>query len=111
MRKAGVSLMWGLVVGCAGSGITAARAAVAEAASPENFANLSLEELSDVRVVSVSKREERLGDAPASVFVISADDIRRSGARSLPEALRLAPTLHVAATPAGNVTADQFTRV
>jgi iron complex outermembrane receptor protein len=96
--------MWGLVVGCAGSGIATARAAVADAATPENFANLSLEELSDVRVVSVSKREERLGDAPASVFVISADDIRRSGARSLPEALRLAPNLHVAATPAGNYT-------
>jgi iron complex outermembrane receptor protein len=96
--------MWGLVVGCAGSGIATARAAVADAVTPENFANLSLEELSDVRVVSVSKREERLGDAPASVFVISADDIRRSGARSLPEALRLAPNLHVAATPAGNYT-------
>jgi iron complex outermembrane receptor protein len=44
----------------------------------------------------VSKRPERLQDAPASVFVITADDIRRAGSRSLPEALRLAPNLHVA---------------
>jgi iron complex outermembrane receptor protein len=70
----------------------------------DNFANMSLEELSDVRVVSVSKREERLGDAPAAVFVISSDDIRRSGARNLAEALRLAPNLHVSATPSGNYT-------
>ncbi|WP_051293734.1 TonB-dependent receptor plug domain-containing protein [Pseudoduganella violaceinigra] len=104
MRKAGYSLMWGLATGCIGSHGLSARAAAEGTAVPENFANLSLEELSDVRVVSVSKREERLGDAPASVFVISADDIRRSGARSLAEALRLAPNLHVAQAPVGGYT-------
>ncbi|WP_342114926.1 TonB-dependent receptor plug domain-containing protein [Pseudoduganella sp. OTU4001] len=74
------------------------------------FANMSLEELSDVKVISVSKREERLGDAPASIFVITAEDLRRSGARSLPEALRLAPNLHVAVSTAGGyvVTARGF---
>src|SRR5689334_16172230 len=60
------------------------------------FADLSIEELANIDVTSVSKRPERLQDAPASVFVITADDIRRSGARSLPEALRLAPNLQVA---------------
>jgi iron complex outermembrane receptor protein len=106
MRKAGYSLNWGLVAGgvCSHWLSGAAVAAAGGAATPENFANLSLEELSDVRVVSVSKREERLGDAPASIFVITAEDIRRSGARSLSEALRLAPNLHVARTPAGNHT-------
>jgi iron complex outermembrane receptor protein len=95
VRKAGYSLCWGLVFGSE---------AVAGVGSPENFANMSLEELSDVRVVSVSKREERLGDAPASIFVITADDIRRSGARSLAEALRLAPNLHVAQSAGGAYT-------
>jgi len=104
MTKTGCSLKWGLVTGCICSQSLTAFAAAGGAAAPENFANLSLEELSDVRVVSVSKREERLGDAPASVFVITADDIRRSGARSLAEALRMAPNLHVAQTPAGNYT-------
>jgi len=104
MPKAGYSLKWGLVAGWVFSQSLPAVAAAGGAATPENFANLSLEELSDVRVVSVSKREERLGDAPASIFVITADDIRRSGARSLAEALRLAPNLHVAQTPAGNYT-------
>lgn len=110
MPKAGNSLKWGLLTGCICSQSLSAAAAIGGASAPDNFANLSLEELSDVRVVSVSKREERLGDAPASVFVISADDIRRSGARSLAEALRMAPNLHVAQTPAGNyvITARGF---
>lgn len=62
----------------------------------DELADLSIEELATIQVTSVSKKPERLLDAPASVFVITADDIRRAGAQSLPEALRLAPTLHVA---------------
>jgi len=61
-----------------------------------SFADMSLEELANIRITSLSKRPERLADAAGSVFVITADDIRRSGATSLPEALRLAPSLHVA---------------
>ena len=61
-----------------------------------DLADLSIEELANIQVTSVSKRPERLQDAAAAVFVISAEDIRRSGADSLPEALRLAPNLHVA---------------
>jgi len=65
-------------------------------ASMRSLASLSLEELGNLEVTSVSKRAERLSDAPTAVFVITAEDIRRSGATSLPEALRLAPNLHVA---------------
>jgi len=61
-----------------------------------DFADLSIEELANIEITSVSRRPERLQEAPASVFLITADDIRRSGARSLPEALRLAPNLQVA---------------
>jgi iron complex outermembrane recepter protein len=61
-----------------------------------DLAELSLEQLASLVVTSPSRRPERLLEAPASVFVITADDIRRSGATSLPEALRLAPTLQVA---------------
>jgi iron complex outermembrane receptor protein len=57
---------------------------------------LSLEELANITVTSVSRRAERLADAAASVYVITGEDIRRSGATSLPEALRLAPNLQVA---------------
>jgi iron complex outermembrane receptor protein len=60
------------------------------------FADLSLEELNDIVITSVSRQEERLSKAAASIFIISGADIRRSGARTLPEALRLAPNLQVA---------------
>jgi iron complex outermembrane receptor protein len=60
------------------------------------LAGLSIEELSNIQVTSVSKQPERLADAPAAIFVITSDDIRRSGATTLPDALRLAPNLQVA---------------
>jgi iron complex outermembrane receptor protein len=82
-------------------GVTLATCAHADEQRPAgerqpDFADLSIEELANIEVTSVSKRPERLQDAPASVFVITADDIRRAGSRSLPEALRLAPNLQVA---------------
>ena len=61
-----------------------------------DLADLSLEELGDIVVTSVSRRQERLAAAPASIYVITRDDIRRAGVTSLPEALRLAPNLQVA---------------
>jgi iron complex outermembrane receptor protein len=64
--------------------------------SLRDLSDLSLEELSQVEITSVSKRPEPLSRAPAAVYVITSDDIRRSGATSLPEALRLAPNLEVA---------------
>ncbi|MEP7301839.1 MAG: TonB-dependent receptor [Caldimonas sp.] len=80
--------------------VAAGLATAADAADePERFASLadlSLEQLRDVVVTTVSRVEERLDRVAASVYVISADDIRRSGATTLPEALRLAPTLDVA---------------
>ena len=76
----------------------------------DNLTSMSLEELGSVRITSVSKREERLADAPAAVYVISAADLRRSGAASLVEALRLAPNLQVMQASSGTyvVTARGF---
>lgn len=68
----------------------------APAQTVEDLSTLSLEELGTIKVTSISKRPERLSDAAAAVYVITAEDIRRSGATSLPEALRLAPNLEVA---------------
>lgn len=68
------------------------------------LANLDLQALMNVEITSVSRRPERLSDAAASVFVISGDEIRRSGATNLPEALRLAPTLDVVQVSAGSYT-------
>ena len=72
-----------------------AAAALAQPPTP-GLADLSLEQLGNVVVTSPSRREEPLARAPASVYVITGEDIRRSGARSLPEALQLAPNLQVA---------------
>ncbi len=58
---------------------------------------LSLEELMDIEVTSVSKRPEKLSETASAIQVITQDDIRRSGATNLPEALRLAGNLNVAA--------------
>lgn len=69
-------------------------AALAQDPVPD-LTRLSLEELAQVEVTSVSRRPESLSEAAAAVFVISQDDIRRSGATSLPEVLRLAPNLNV----------------
>ena len=78
-----------------------------------NLADLSLEQLSNIEVTSVSKRAQRLADVAGSVYVISGDDIRRSGAASLPQALRLAPNLQVARADANQyaVTARGFNSV
>src|SRR3990167_6567605 len=56
----------------------------------------TLSELMNMKISSLSKRSERFLDAPASVFVITGDEIRRSGVTSIPEALRLAPGVEVA---------------
>jgi iron complex outermembrane receptor protein len=75
--------------------------AYAQPASRRDLTELSLEELANIQVTSVSRRAEPLRDAPASIFVITSEDIRRSGATSLAEALRLAPNLQVARIDAG----------
>jgi iron complex outermembrane receptor protein len=62
----------------------------------ESIFDLSFEELTKRPITSVSKREEKMDQAPAAVFVLSQTDIMRSGANSIPEILRLVPGLSVA---------------
>ena len=57
---------------------------------------MTIEELANIGITSVSKKAESLSDAAASVYVITRENIRRSGATSIPEILRLAPNLQVA---------------
>ncbi|HEU5047196.1 MAG TPA: TonB-dependent receptor [Rickettsiales bacterium] len=68
----------------------------AYAEAPIDDFNLSPEELFDAKVISVSKAPERVMDAPAAVYVLTNEDIIRSGATSIPEALRLVPGVQVA---------------
>ena len=85
------------IVLCMAFGLTSAFAqAPAAAPSPQPLKKLSIEELMDLEVTSVSRRPEKLSETAASVQVITSEDIHRSGATTLPEVLRLASNLHVA---------------
>ncbi|MDR4517341.1 MAG: TonB-dependent receptor [Nitrosomonas sp.] len=76
--------------------LAAANSTDAHVTKDQDIFAMSLEELMNVEVVSVSKRSQRLSEVPSAVFVISGEDIRRSGATSIPEALRMAPGVQVA---------------
>ena len=65
-------------------------------AGDSSLTDLSLEELMNEPVTSVSKKETRLGDSAAAIAVVTQEDIRRLGITSLPEALRLVPGMDVA---------------
>jgi len=66
------------------------------ASGPDAFKRMSLEELMDLDVTSAAKQAEPYWQADAALQVITGDQVRRSGATNLPEALRLADNLHVA---------------
>jgi iron complex outermembrane receptor protein len=74
----------------------AVAAAAQQGPSAIELRKLSLEELGNLAVTSVSKAEERLSGAAAAVAVVTNEDIRRSGATTVAEALRLVPGIHVA---------------
>ena len=74
---------------------TAWPARAQEVAQVGELKTLSIEELASVEVTSVSKRGETLREAPAAIYVITNEDIVRSAAQSIPEALRQAPNLVV----------------
>lgn len=61
-----------------------------------DLAELSIQELMEVQVTSVSRKGQRLSKSASAVYVITSEDIRRSGVTSIPEALRMAPGVQVA---------------
>lgn len=71
---------------------------------------ISLEDLTKTEITSVSRKSQSLANVPAAAFVISADDIRRSGAQALPDVLRMVPGIEVAQIDSGRyaVTARGF---
>src|SRR5687767_2431659 len=72
----------------------------ASADTADHF-ELSPEQLFDARIISASKTSEKLMDAPAAIYVLTNEDIMRSGATSIPESLRMVPGVQVARTHAG----------
>src|SRR6266850_1721380 len=88
---AGRILLAGFLAVC----LTATTEAQSSRSVPDVTA-MSMEDLMNMQVISVSKRTQKVADAAAAIFVITQEDLRRSGATSIPEALRLVPGLQVA---------------
>lgn len=75
----------------------AASAAESSESSKANpLARMSIRQLMDVEITSVSKSSRPLSQAPSAIFVISQEDIRRSGAKTIPDLLRMVPGADVA---------------
>jgi len=63
---------------------------------PQDLSKLSVEDLMNVEVTSVSKKEQKVSQTAAAIFVITQEDIRRSGAINIPDLLRMVPGVNVA---------------
>jgi iron complex outermembrane receptor protein len=72
----------------------------AQEAESYDLTELSLEDLMDIEVTSVSKKSEKLSEAAAAIYVLTGEEIIRSGAQTIPDALRMVPGLQVAAIDA-----------
>ncbi len=88
-KRLGGVVLGVLVLGGAGGGRAAA-------AGDGSILEMDLRELTEIRVTSVSRRPQKLSDTAAAVYVITSEDIRRSGATTLPEVLRMVPGVEVA---------------
>jgi iron complex outermembrane receptor protein len=75
--------------------LPACRASAEVALAADDLTRMSLSDLANVEVISVTKSSQALQRAPASIYVITHDDIERSGATNVFELLRLAPNLLV----------------
>lgn len=74
---------------------TSSAQAADSSAKPRSIADLSLEELMNIEVTSAAKKPQRVADTASAVFVITGEDMRRSGVTSIAEALRMAPGVEV----------------
>src|ERR1700677_3675953 len=90
--KKGSSLPWRLTL----AALLAALSSYAQQPKDPDLSQASLEDLMNIQVTSVSKKEQNLSKTGAAIFVITQDDIRRSGAPNIPDLLRLAPGVDVA---------------
>ena len=85
LRRSCIGIMFSALVGIPAS-----------AQETKDLGTTSIEDLMNIEVSSVSKKEQKLSRVAAAVFVITQQDIRRSGATSLPDLLRMVPGLDVA---------------
>ena len=93
---AGVLLLGAMGLLCAAAPVRGvAQAWEAAGATPDDLTTLSIEDLLNNPVTSVSRKPQKLSDAAAAIFVITQEDVRRSGATTIPELLRMVPGIEV----------------
>jgi iron complex outermembrane receptor protein len=85
-----------LIVLSLGIACSATAQLVGSADTDKPLKELSLQQLSNIKVTTLTRSPQSVSKTPAAVYVITNDDIRRSGATSIPEVLRLAPGVEVA---------------
>ncbi len=88
-------MRFGQISGAVGA-LALAASGWAQTADPRDLTTVSLEDLMNIQVTSVSEKEQSLSRTGAAVFVITRSDIRRSGMRNIPDLLRMAPGVEVA---------------
>ncbi len=69
---------------------------LAQPPPPRDLTQFSLEDLMNVQVTSVSKKEQKISKTGAAIFVVTEEDIRRSGSTNIPDLLRMVPGVNVA---------------
>jgi iron complex outermembrane receptor protein len=100
-RRSSCSRSWAYVFAACLLLAGSAAPAPAPTRDPKELKNLTLEELGDVKVTTASKQPEQVWNTSAAIFVITQEDIRRSGVTNIPDALRLAPGVEVARVNGG----------
>ncbi|MEX2301720.1 MAG: TonB-dependent receptor [Bryobacterales bacterium] len=83
--------LWAALLLVMGAGV-----ATPQPAAQRDLTELSIEDLLNIEVTSVSRREQKLSQSASAVYVITQEDIRRSGMTTVPDALRMAPGVQVA---------------
>lgn len=91
-----IALLLGFLLQTINDAVFAAENATDAMKSTQELLPLSWEELTDLDVSSLARQEQSVKNSPAAAFVITAEDIRRSGVTSLPELLRMVPGMNVA---------------
>jgi iron complex outermembrane recepter protein len=91
-----IMLLMSFLFICSPFVIGSARATSVSAENLPDLTELSIEDLMNIEVVSVSKKAQKLSDSAAAIFVITQEDIRTSGVNNIPDALRMVPGIQVA---------------
>jgi iron complex outermembrane receptor protein len=87
----GLSIFAGRIFAQASSPVTQ----TVQTANARDLTQVSLEDLMDIKVTSVSKKEQKMSQAATAIYVITQEDIRRSGATNIPDLLRMVPGIDV----------------